>query len=154
MDAQVLRARRAYFGLCRWRRPARLPAHVIPACEVRDVVSPLTDFFSDVSAQSGMQVGNFDPDPPEGMVINDHSRLAFADLNSDGFDDIVMHSLYPNPRAGVPFEHLVFLNNQDGTFSDHSVHPACAMSKRVSRLRGCRQRRRPRCLRGLDFPDS
>ena len=84
------------------------------------MVSPLTDFFSDVSAQSGMQVGNFDPDPPEGMVINDHSRLAFADLNSDGFDDIVMHSLYPNPRAGVPFEHLVFLNNQDGTFSDHS----------------------------------
>ncbi len=54
------------------------------------------------------------------VPINDHSRLAFADLNGDGFDDIVAHSLFPNPQANVPFEHLVFLNNHDGTFSDHS----------------------------------
>ena len=101
-------------------QPGAPPTVDPAACEVRDVLAPQTDFFTDVSAQSGIQVGNFDPNPPEGMVINDHSRLAFADLNSDGFDDMVMHSLYPNPRAGVPFEHLVFLNNQDGTFSDHS----------------------------------
>ena len=50
------------------------------------------------------------------MQINDHSRLAFADVNADGMDDIVAHSLYPNPRRGVPFEHLVYRNNGDGTF--------------------------------------
>ena len=32
-----------------------------------------------------------------------------------------MHSLYPNPRGGIPFEHLVFLNQRDGTFRDASV---------------------------------
>jgi len=89
-------------------------------CDERPVTVPQTDFFSDISAQSGIQAGNFDPDPPEGMVINDHSRLSFADLNGDGFDDVIMHSLYPNARNGVPFEHLIFLNNRDGTFSDHS----------------------------------
>ena len=31
-----------------------------------------------------------------------------------------MHSLYPNPQNGIPFEHLVFLNNGDGTFTDFS----------------------------------
>ena len=88
--------------------------------EPRDLQVPGTDFFADVSESSGIQVGNFDPDPVEGTVINDHSRLAFADITGDGFDDIVMHSLFPNPQNGVPFQHLVFVNNGDGTFRDHS----------------------------------
>ena len=90
------------------------------ACEPRAAVVPTQGFFVDVSDESGIRVDNFDPDPPAGTVINDHSRLAFADLNGDGFDDIVMHSLFPNADNGVPFEHLVFLNDGDGTFTDHS----------------------------------
>ena len=100
--------------------PGKPPGIDPAACEARAVNSPQADFFTDISVQSGIQVGNFDPDPPAAMVINDHSRLGFADINGDGFDDIVMHSLYPNARAGVPFEHLVFLNDQDGTFTDYS----------------------------------
>ncbi len=89
-------------------------------CVVNKAVVPSQNFFDDISIFSGIQAGNFDEDPPDEMVINDHSRLAFADINGGGFDDIVMHSLYPNALAGIPFEHLVFLNNQDGTFTDHS----------------------------------
>ncbi|MGH1343667.1 MAG: CRTAC1 family protein [Nannocystales bacterium] len=89
-------------------------------CDARAPVTPDSGFFSDVSESSGIQVGNFSTDPPEGTVINDHSRLAFADIDGDGFDDIVMHSLFPNAEAGVPFEHLVFRNAGDGTFEDVS----------------------------------
>jgi hypothetical protein len=89
-------------------------------CEPRSVDVPTSNFFRDISNESGIQAGNYDPDPPDGIVINDHSRLAFADINGDGFDDAVMHSLYPNPANGIPFEHLVFINNGDGTFTDHS----------------------------------
>ena len=92
----------------------------VPSCEPRDTVVPTTDFFTDISDASGIRVDNFYEDPPEGTAINDHSRLAFADINGDGFDDMVMHSLFPNASNGVPFEHLVFLNNGDGTFADHS----------------------------------
>jgi len=90
------------------------------SCDTRDPELPTSDFCTDISEASGIQLGNFDPEPPQSIPINDHSRLAFADLNGDGFDDIVMHSLYPNPDAGIPFEHLVFLNQGDGTFADHS----------------------------------
>ena len=84
--------------------PAGEPPSVEPtSCDDRALSLPQTDFFTDISEPSGIQIGNFDPDPPEAMVINDHSRLTFADLNGDGFDDIVMHSLYPNARNGIPF---------------------------------------------------
>ena len=89
-------------------------------CEPRSTTLPSSDFFTDISESSGIQLNNFVPDPPENIPINDHSRLAFVDMNGDGFDDIVMHSLYPNPAAGIPFEHLIFLNLGDGTFADHS----------------------------------
>ncbi len=89
-------------------------------CEAQQLKAPGTGFFTDVSEASGMQVENFVPDPAEPIPINDHSRLGWADLNGDGLDDIVAHSLFPNPQAGIPFEHLVFLNNGDGTFTHFS----------------------------------
>jgi hypothetical protein len=77
-------------------------------------------FLVDISERSGITVGNFVANPATAIPINDHSRLAFADVDGDGLDDIVMHSLFPNARAGVPFEHLVFHNNGDKTFRDVS----------------------------------
>ena len=41
-----------------------------------------------------------------------------------------MYSLYPNPQAGIPFEHLIFLNNGDGTFRDHSTASGLRMGAR------------------------
>ena len=90
------------------------------ACEVREPVVPSEDFFVDISEASGIRVDNFDEDPAPGVVINDHSRLAFTDIDGDGYDDLVAHSLFPNPQNGVPFEHLVFRNRGDGSFEDWS----------------------------------
>jgi len=89
-------------------------------CEAIAPVLPRANFFTDVSDAAGIRAGNYIEDPATKVPINDHSRLAFADLNADGWDDIVMHSLFPNPQAGIPFEHLVFLNDGDGTFTDFS----------------------------------
>ena len=102
-----------------------VPLLALAACtahrvEPREPVPFADGDMADISEASGIQQGNFAVDPPEGTVINDHSRLAFADVNGDRIDDIVMHSLYPNAQNGVPFEHLVFLGNGDGTFTDHS----------------------------------
>jgi hypothetical protein len=85
-------------------------------------VAPLgSGFFVDVSLASGIQDENFVEQPETTVPINDHSRLAFGDINGDGFDDIVMHSLFPNlESAGIPLEHLVFLNQQDGSFKNFS----------------------------------
>ena len=90
-------------------------------CVERPLVEPIENFFDDISIESGIQLGNYEPKPTQNIPINDHSRLGFVDINGDGFDDVVMHSLYPNPQSGIPFEHLVFLNNGDGTFRDFSV---------------------------------
>jgi hypothetical protein len=89
-------------------------------CEPQPLVAPGKGFFADISDASGIRVENFVPDPPMPIPINDHSRLGFVDLDGDGFDDIVAHSLFPNPKAGIPFEHLVYRNNGDGTFSHFS----------------------------------
>src|SRR4051812_4143225 len=58
-------------------------------CEPRPLVTPGPTSFVDISAASGIQVGNFDPAPANPIAINDHSRLAFVDLDGDGCDDIV-----------------------------------------------------------------
>ena len=55
-----------------------------------------TDFFVDISESSGIRKGNFVPNPTP-IPINDHSAVAFADIDGDGKDDIVAHSLFPNP---------------------------------------------------------
>lgn len=93
------------------------------ACTSRALVVPERDFFTDISAESGIQKDNFVPGGMyEGIPIpiNDHSRIAFADIDGDGFDDIVAHSLFPNAQKGVPFDHLVFLNEGGKTFRDFS----------------------------------
>jgi hypothetical protein len=74
--------------------------------------------FTDISEASGIQVGNFAPNPATPIPINDHSRLGFVDLDGDGCDDIVAHDLFPNANAGVPFTHVVLKSNCDGTFTD------------------------------------
>jgi hypothetical protein len=92
------------------------------ACKTGPLVVPTAKFFVDVSASSKIQDQNFVPNPTTPIPINDHSRLAVADINGDGYDDIVMHNLFPDPQGTppVPFEHLVFLNNKDGTFTNFS----------------------------------
>jgi enediyne biosynthesis protein E4 len=90
------------------------------ACREADLAIAEKDFFRDVSEKSGVQKGNFVPAPPMPIPINDHSRLAMVDIDGDGWDDAVMHSLFPNAKAGIPFEHLVFRNKRDGTFEDIS----------------------------------
>ena len=93
------------------------------ACGSPRPITPIGEsFFTDVSDASGIRDENFDPNPPDNMKINDHSRLAFADINGDGYDDIVAHNLFPNPNQAdpVPFEHLVFVNQGDGSYSNFS----------------------------------
>ncbi len=90
------------------------------ACTARELTAPGENFFSDISDSSGIRKGNFVANPTTPIPINDHSRLAFVDLDGDGKDDIVAHSLYPNAQKGIPFEHLVYLNNGDKTFREVS----------------------------------
>lgn len=82
--------------------------------------TPEQPWFVDISDPSGIRVDNVIFDSPVPIAINDHSRLGFIDLDGDGDDDIVTHSLFPNVAGGVPFEHLIYLNQGDGTFIDHS----------------------------------
>ncbi len=91
--------------------------------ECTDLVTPPAEgFFTDISKESGIKTNGFITNPTKAVPINDHSRLGFADINGDGFDDIVAHSLFPNPQnAGIPFTHLIQLNNGDGTFTDFSA---------------------------------
>lgn len=89
-------------------------------CEARSAKAPERDFFKDISEKSGIQKDNFVPSPATPIPINDHSRLAMVDVDGDGWDDAVMHSLFPNPQKGIPFDHLVFRNKHDGTFEDIS----------------------------------
>src|SRR5687767_12566081 len=80
------------------------PAKPAPAsCTPRALTPPTADFFTDISDASGIRMGNFVANPAAPIPINDHSRLAFADLDGDGRDDIVAHSLFPNPQKGIPF---------------------------------------------------
>jgi hypothetical protein len=89
-------------------------------CEARPLVTPSATAFVDISAASGIQVGNFDPAPATPIPINDHSRLTFADLDGDGCDDIVAHDLFPNHQGAtpLPYVHLIYRNHCDGTFSE------------------------------------
>ncbi|CAF3291679.1 unnamed protein product [Rotaria sp. Silwood2] len=76
--------------------------------------------FVDISVKSGITYDNYVINPANPIPINDHSRLAFVDINGDGWDDIVMHSLYPNLQRNISLEHLVFVNNRNGTFTHFS----------------------------------
>lgn len=87
-------------------------------CTAKPLVTPSGPSFVDISKRSGITAKNFVPNPATPIPINDHSRLAFVDLDGDGKDDIVAHNLYPNALKGIPFEHLVFLNRGDKTFQD------------------------------------
>ena len=111
-----------------WAHPAPVasPAPIAAAapaqadeCAPRPVVPIGEGFFTDVSAASGIQDQNYVPNPATPVPSNDHSRLAFVDINGDGRDDAVMHNM-TGAVATKPFEHLVLLNNGDGTFRNFS----------------------------------
>ncbi len=108
------------FSPCSLSSPLATACSSDVACKSKPVTPIATNFFTDISAPSGIQLDNYKPNPTPAIPINDHSRLAFADIDGDGWDDIVMHNLFPDPQGGIPFEHLVFLNNHDGTFKDFS----------------------------------
>ena len=97
-------------------------------CEPRGLVGPTATSFVDVSAASGIQVGNFVPSPMPAIPINDHSRLAFADLDGDGCDDIVAHDLFPNHQTTppLPYSHLIYRSHCDGTFTEISAETGLA----------------------------
>jgi hypothetical protein len=90
-------------------------------CTAKPVVAPSATSFTNISASSGIQVGNFTPMPSPAIPINDHSRLGFVDLNGDGCDDIVAHDLFPNRQTGIPYTHVVLESNCDGTFTEIGV---------------------------------
>jgi len=90
------------------------------SCEPRAPVAPTKNFFTDISDASGMREDNYYEDPPAGIQRNDHARVQCADIDGDGYDDLVMHMLFLNPENGVPFENLIFHNNGDGTFDQVS----------------------------------
>ena len=117
-------ARLAFLGIAVTVACSSAPASPPTTAKIACAPSPLSvvgqDFFTDISASSGIQLNNFVPNPTTPIPINDHSRLAFVDLDGDGFDDIVTHNLYPNAQKGIPFEHLIFRNNHDKTFADFS----------------------------------
>lgn len=75
-----------------------------------------TPRFEDVSISSGIK--------PEALPAGSigHPRTQVADLNGDGWDDLLAHNMFPNVRAGKErFEHLVYLNTGKGTFRDYSA---------------------------------
>ena len=77
--------------------PMKMPD---PVCRSGQIAPIGTGFFEDISDRSGIRVGNYLPMPPMPIPINDHSRLAFSDLNGDGYDDIVVGT-YLTDSAGV-----------------------------------------------------
>ncbi len=89
-----------------------------PVCVPGEITPLGENFFTDISVASGIRHGNVVYGSTTAIPINDHSRLGFVDLDGDGLDDVVTHSLYPNPQAGVPFEHLIYRNLGNGTFAD------------------------------------
>ncbi len=131
--APTLRSASTPRALARLRAPGLLAAGALAlaacgddggptplVCEPQALVAPGAASFVDISAASGIQVGNFIPTPPSPIPINDHSRLAFADLDGDHCDDIVAHDLFPNYTATPPkpFSHLVYRSHCDGTFTE------------------------------------
>ncbi len=94
-------------------------AAVQQSCAPHPVV-PIGDaFFRDISAASGIQDQNYVPNPATPIPANDHSRLAFVDINGDGFDDVVTTNMV-DAELKKPFEHLIYLNRGDGTFRNAS----------------------------------
>ncbi|MGZ3475903.1 MAG: hypothetical protein ACXWUG_18025, partial [Polyangiales bacterium] len=82
------------------------PPAMAEGCVAKDPAALGTGYFVDVSEKAGIQVDNFDPMPPMPLASNDHSRLAFADIDNDGWDDVVATNLFPDPVKGTkPFEH-------------------------------------------------
>ena len=63
-------------------------------CEEGPVIQPGDNFFRDISESSGIQEENHDWTRTD-IPINDHSRLAFSDINGDGYPDIAMHTGRP-----------------------------------------------------------
>jgi hypothetical protein len=130
------------------------PPRTALGCGVKAPVPLDKGFFVDVSEKSGIQKANFDPMPAVPLAINDHSRLAFADIDGDGWDDVVASNLFPDPSKGTkPFEHLVFRNKRDGTFEDVSEATGLRdVQGGVMAFADVDNDGDPDCFVGIDYP--
>jgi hypothetical protein len=84
-----------------------------PSCRTGQVAKLGDNFFEDISDKSGIRAANYTPMPPMTIPINDHSRLAFADLDRGRLRrHRDAQPVSQPPERGFRSSTLVFLNNR------------------------------------------
>ncbi|MFN2251144.1 MAG: CRTAC1 family protein [Anaerolineae bacterium] len=85
-------------------------------CEPRPITPLGEGFFEDISISAGIK--EISPTLP----ITVHPRAALADIDGDGYDDLIAHNHSgPVTQGTQRFEHVIYHNNGDMTFTDVSA---------------------------------